>query len=475
MKRLLLYLSALLLCWACADDDAFTTSSSARLVFSTDTVRLDTVFATVPSRTYDFWVYNQANKSVRLESVRLRSGNQTGFRVNVDGAYLDNALGSIATGLELRKGDSLRVFVELTTPEVLQQEPQLFEDDLVFRLESGVEQKVNLRSYAWDALQLRDWKVTENTTFESEKPVIVYGGIEVAEGVQLTIRNTTLYFHDSAALNVYGTLVATNTVMRGDRLDHMFDYLPYDRVSGQWEGVRFHEQSFDNYLYQTEIRNAHGGIVCDSTAFDRNRQRLYMERCIVHNCDGPGLSAKNSYIGMLNCQITNTQGDCLAVYGGALVMAYCTLAQFYPFTAERGVALRFSNRLDGHDYPLYAMNCTNSLITGYDDDVVMGEAGDNEECPFDYSFTNCLLRTPVVDDSVRFVNIVWETPKDSLQGKQHFQLVDEDNLIYNFQLDSLSTARGKALHQPLYNTDLLGRPRKKTPDIGCYEYSELSE
>jgi hypothetical protein len=195
----------------------------------------------------------------------------------------------------------------------------------------------------------------------------------------------------------------------------------------------------------------------------------------VHNSSGPGLSAKNSYIGLLNCQFSNTLGDCVAVYGGALVMAYCTLAQFYPFTAERGVALRFSNMLDDYEYPLYAMNCTNSLITGYDDDVIMGEAGDNEECPFVYNFTNCLLRTPVVEDSVHFVDIVWETPKDTLQGKQHFRLIDEDNLIYNFQLDSLSTARNKAKHLPQYNTDLLGRLRKKTPDIGCYEYSELSE
>ena len=63
---------------------------------------------------------------------------------------------------------------------------------------------------------------------------------------------------------------------------------------------------------------------------------------------------------------------------------------------------------------------------------------------FEYQFINSLLRTPKVDtgDSVRFVDVRWETPKDSIQGKQHFKVIDEDNLIYDFHLDSLSTAQG---------------------------------
>ena len=108
----------------CEDEDTFTTSTSARLTFSTDSVKMDTIFSNVGSRTYDFWVCNHAGGGLRLQSVRLAQGNQTGFRVNVDGAYLDNALGSVVTGLEVRKGDSIRVFVELTAPDNGQPEPQ---------------------------------------------------------------------------------------------------------------------------------------------------------------------------------------------------------------------------------------------------------------------------------------------------------------------------------------------------------------
>ncbi len=429
--------------FACSDDDSFTTSPTATLSFSTDSVVMDTVFSTIGSRTYDFWVYNRSRSGVRLKSVRLRQGNQTGFRVNVDGSYLDNAIGSVATDLEVRKGDSIRVFVELTSPENGLDKPLQIDDDIVFLLESGVEQRVCLRGYSWDALLLHDVTISRDSIIENSKPIVIYGGLKIDSAVTLTVKNATLYFHDKAGVDVYGTLKTDSVVLRGDRLDHMFDYLPYDRVSGQWRGVHIYASSFSNELKNTEIRSAEEGIVCDSAAFDKDRQRLYMEHSVVHNCKGPGLRAFNSLVGLLRCQFSNTLGDCVAFYGGLAVMDRCTLAQFYPFSADRGAALRFSNFYKGHPYPLYAMQMTGSIVTGYNDDVIMGEAlPEDTTTQFSYYFENNLLRTPATEDTVRFVNVRWETPKDSIQGKQHFKLVDEENLIYDFRLDSLSTAKG---------------------------------
>ena len=430
--------------WACSDDDTFTTSRSAQLTFSRDSVIMDTVFSNVGSRTYDLWVYNRSSDGIRLQSVRLRQGNQTGFRVNVDGSYLDNTIGSVVNGLEVRKGDSIRVFVELTSPENGQDEALQIDDDLVFTLESGVEQRVALRGFSWDALQWHDAVIDRDSTIESTKPIVIYGGMRVDSAMTLTLRGTTLYFHDKAGLDVYGTVKADNVILRGDRLDHMFDYLPYDRVSGQWRGVRIYSSSFGNRFVDTEIRSAEYGIICDSTKYVEGRQRLYMERSVIHNCKGPGLQLFNSSAGLLKCQISNTLGDCLAVYGGVAVVEQCTLAQFYPFTANRGAALRFSNSYNTYPYPLYAIQMKGSIVTGYDDDVLMGDnQAEDSLTDFHYYFENSLLRTPVVEgDSVRFVNIHWESPDDSIQGKQQFRLIDEKNLIYDFHLDSLSTAKG---------------------------------
>ena len=49
-------------------------------------------------------------------NVRLAQGNQTGFRVNVDGISLDASNGYQANNLEVRNKDSIRVFVEMTSP-----------------------------------------------------------------------------------------------------------------------------------------------------------------------------------------------------------------------------------------------------------------------------------------------------------------------------------------------------------------------
>lgn len=455
MRRNFFLIVLLAIIWVgCADDDSFTVSTANHLTFSVDTVKTDTVFANIGSSTFTFWVFNHSGDGLRLKSVRLRQGNQTGFRVNVDGCYLDNSLGAVVTDLEVRDGDSIRVFVELTPQETHQDSPQLVEDDLVFNLESGMEQRVRLQGYSWDALLLKSGlKISCDTVIESAKPIVIFGeGISVDSGAVLTVRNTTLYFHDGAGLTVGGTLRSENCVMRGDRLDRMFPYLPYDRVSGQWRGVRFTPSSTDNWLLDTEIRNAYTGISLEGpTIYDPSEQRLTMVRCVVHNHKGYGVISFNSNIGLYYCQLSNTLDDCLALFGGICEMDHCTLAQFYPFSADRGVALRFADSQDGEVvFPVFLLICSNTLVTGYEADVVMGERKDesNEDAVYGYEFSDCLLRTPVVEgDTVNFRNIVWETPDDSIQGKRHFRTIDEENLYYDFHLDSLSTAKGMGCYE----------------------------
>lgn len=486
MKRLFLYIvifTAALFVASCSDNDSFTTNRSDILSFSTDTVRMDTVFSTVPTSTYTFWVRNNSSDGLRLRQVRLQRGNQTGFRVNVDGTYLDNSMGSVVSGLEIRKGDSIRVFVELTSAMNDAEEPQLVEDNLVFSLESGVEQKVNLCAYSWDALLYDNVVISKDSTISGTKPIVIRGGLKVDSLATLTINApATVYFHSGAGIDVYGRLIINgnngdDVVLRGDRTDRMFDYLPYDRVSGQWKGIHIHPSSTGNSFTFADIHSADSAIVCDSAAFDEATKRLSLNYVTVHNCKGSGVAAYNSNIEMANCQITNTLGDCLAVYGGRALVVYCTFAQFYPFEGDRGVAMRFTNYIGDYDNPLHMLECYNSLITGYSEDEIMGETKDST-VTFAYHFENCIIRTPKPkelegDDakpSEKFVNIVFETPKDTIQGTQHFIKVDADNQYYDFHLDSLSTARGKAFPTDLYPLDRDGVLRGATPDIGCYQY-----
>jgi len=468
---------------ACLDDDSFSASSSNLLTFSVDTVRMDTVFSRVPTPTKKFWVYNCSGDGIRCTNVRQANGNQTGFRVNVDGVYLSPAAGYQTSDVEIRDKDSICVFVELTAPENGKTGPQLHDDELVFRLESGVEQKVNLCAYTWDAEMWRDVVVGrgEHRRIEKgDKPVIIYGGLTVDSLATLEIEaGAVLYFHHDAGLDVYGTLKINggpgdDVVLRGDRTDRMFDYLPYDMVSGMWKGIRFHSSSYGNVISHADIHSTFDGIVCDSS--DVETPKLLLSSSTVHNCQGYGLRTVSSSVDVRNCQITNTLADCVSVCGGKVALLNCTLAQFYPFDARRGAALSFTNHEGEYDYPLYQLDCINTIATGYASDVVNRSFSDDETVPRSYRFVNSVLRTALPEDGdEHFINIIWEgegseDKEDVVEGEKHFRLVDADIQRYDFHLDGASPAVGAADAEFMPAEDRDGNLRGEHYDIGCYVY-----
>ena len=464
---------------ACTDDDSFSLSPSNVLTFSMDTVRMDTVFSTVPTSTRSFWVYNKSGDGIRCTSVRLANGNQTGFRVNVDGEYLSPTAGYQVQNVEIRNKDSIRVFVELTSPTNGKDGPQLIEDNLVFTLESGVEQRINLNAYTWDAQLMKNVVISSDSTIGGgTKPIVIYGGLRVDSLATLHITaGTTLYFNSDAGINVYGRLVSegaadNNIILRGDRTDKMFDYLPYDMVSGQWKGIVFHSSSYDNVINYTDIHGTFDGIVCDSS--DVSKMKLQLFNSTVHNCQGYGLKTVSCKVDVRNCQITNTLQDCVAILGGNVNLTHCTIAQFYPFDSNRGVALRYANHSDDVKLPLERMDCVNTIVTGYGEDMVMGDncTVEGDTTMFNYRFINSILRTAKVEDDENIMGVIWEDVKDTatVLGEKNFRMVDIDMQRYDFHLDSLSYAINKADIEQSLPLDRDGNTRDELPDIGCYEF-----
>ena len=469
-------LAAIAILASCGDDDSFTLSPSRLLTFSTDTVRLDTVFSNVPTVTRDFWVYNRSGEGIRCTNIRLERGNQSGFRINVDGTYLGASIGFQTNDVELRNKDSIRVFVEATTPYNHGDRPQLVEDNLLFTLESGVTQKVNLNAYSWDARLLSNVHISKDSVLTAvDKPIVIYGGITVDSTATLTLAaGSTFYFHADAGINVYGTLIAegtpdANIVLRGDRLDRMFDNLPYDQMSGLWQGLHFQSSSYGNRLVYTDIHSPFDGIVADSS--DVERMKLEMVCSTVHNCQGYGLHAVNSRIKLENCQITNTLNDCLSVDGGWADINACTIAQFYPFEAYifQGVAMHVNADL----HPLEMLTCQNTLVTGAVNDVLLIVLPQDTTQACNYHYSHCILRTPAIDDSLRFSNVVFEDAEDTtaVGGRKHFVTTTDYN--YSFQLDSISTAIDQGDPATAPPVDRNGLPRDERPDIGAFEYKKL--
>ena len=462
---------------ACDDAQSFTTSRGAVLAFSTDTVRFDTVISTVGSSTRQLMVYNRNGDGLRIASVRLERGSGTPFRVNVDGSYLEPESGARAYDFEVRGGDSIRVFAEVTMPENGQDEPVATDDELVFTLQSGVEQRVVLTAVGQDAYMWRGRVIAADTLLQAGRPIVVYDSLSVARGATLSMGpGVELYFHDGANLWVHGRVVAEGTmeqpvVFRGDRTDRMFDYLPYDNTPSRWGGIRLKASSQDNRFSYVDIHSASYGIACDSAATDATK--LMLENSILHNIGGEGLGLYHCRSIVANTQISNTLGHCVAVVGGWAEFVHCTLAQFYPWDASRGDALYLANQWLAMDYPLEHARFLNCLVTGYADDVVMGNLKDEADT-LDYRFDGCVLRTVVSEDTVRFRNIVYEDPEDENAGWKQFVRFDTDNFLYDFRLDSLSVARGKAVMEWAEGEPLdrygVSRTDDGAPDAGCYEF-----
>ena len=463
---------------SCDDAASFTTSRNALLSFSTDTLQFDTVISTVGSSTRQLVVYNRNADGLRIVSARLRGGSGTPFRVNVDGSYLEPESGARAYDFEVRTGDSIRVFAEVTMPENGQDEPVPVEDMLVFTLESGVEQEVVLSAVGQDAYLWRGKVVTSDTLLEAGRPIVVYDSLSVVEGVTLTMQpGVQLYFHDGANLWVHGRIVAEGTkeqpvVFRGDRTDRMFDYLPYDNTPSRWGGIRLKATSTDNRLEYVDIHSASYGIACDSSSTEA--VKLTMENSVIHNVGGEGLGLYHCRALVSNTQISNTLGHCVAVVGGWVEFVHCTLAQFYPWDASRGDALYLANQWLAMDYPLEHAHFRNCLVTGYAEDVVMGNLKEDDG-EVDYYFGNCVLRTVApADGDARFANVTYEETGGENAGQGQFRLFDTDNFLYDFRLKDTSVARDKGalewaedLPSDRYGVD---RVADGMPDAGCYEF-----
>ena len=236
LTLLLLPLAAITLTLsACDDEEQFTTDPTATIAFSQDTISFDTLFSRTISTTQRFCVYNHGSKSLRLSTVTLASGGTSGFMINVDGQSGDN-IQDVAIG----DGDSIFVFVKVLLSAQQSTTPVPCSDDIIFRLESGQESKVHLQASGQDCEVKTAYTFTSDTTLTSVGlPIVVFDSLVVAPTATLTLQEgTTLYFHNGATLIVHGSLRVNGkadspVIFRGDRLDRMFTYLPYDGLENQ--------------------------------------------------------------------------------------------------------------------------------------------------------------------------------------------------------------------------------------------------
>lgn len=452
---------------SCVDDEKFTTAPGAVLQLELDTLRFDTLFTGLTSVTERFVVHNHNDKALRISDVSLKSNGRSGFMMNVDGQS-----GTSISNVEVLKKDSVFVFVKVNLPQNSSMEPTFVRDTIIFTLESGIRQQVVLEASGQNFKALRAEVLKGDRIIKADElPYVIYDSLVVSKGVTLEIEaGTTLYFHNAANLIVHGELKAEGTlekpiIFRGDRLDKLFDYLPYDRLENQWGGVYLSKDCTGCTLNYVDIHSGNNGISSDGIGGN-----LHITNSVIHNVAGYGLYLKDTTAKVANTQISNAKYDCVSIYGGTSNFYHCTLAQFYPWNADRGHALFVGNYLGDEEHLIQSANFYNCFVTGYANDEVFGEPGN---LTLNLHFNNCVLLTDV-DDDTYFHDCIGESKDSSTYKSTNFRTFDTHAYIYDFRLDTLSVARGKGStsYSSLYPSDMDGILRGEKPDVGCYQFKQ---
>ena len=453
------------------EDEKYISSPDVQLNFSTDTVMFDTVFTSIGSTTEHLKVYNPYDQKVLISSARLAGGDNSNFRLNINGIMSNEIL-----DLAIEPHDSIYIFVEVTIDPNGQNLPMVVKDSIEFVTNMNM-QNVNLLAWGQDFKLVKDVRIKKSTLWTNEKPYLVYNETVVDSAATLTIEpGTKIYFHKNAGLNVWGKLIANGTyerpiVMQGDRLEDA-----YSDVPDQWNGLLLYSGSHKNEMNFVEIKNANIGLQVGTLEHEGNAS-LKLSNTKIQNMAYAGIFAMKSEIKADNCLITNCGFYLAALIGGSYEFYHSTLANYwgkYASKVRNSPSLVVSNVLILSEENTFTSDLNkaifaNCIITG---DVAHGnelELGQSGKANFTCKFDQCILQvadTFNISNSSRFINI--------LKGKNP-KFVDPRGK-YNFELDTLSPAKdvGKIEYARLFPIDLKSNNRldDNKPDLGAYERIE---
>lgn len=464
MKKgyLILLLSTIIFVFSACIEDGVSTNASEQPSFSVDTLKMADTFTLEPTPTSRFIVYNRYDKIMPISSIKLRDGESDVFRLNVDGVS-----GKEFYNVEIRPNDSIFVFVEALLPENGSDSPVIVDGHLDFTTH-GNTKTVVIRTIGQDVTRLNAVTFDMDARLTANKPYHITDSLIVAENVTLTIdAGAKLAFHDGAYLKIYGSLVCNGTAeqqinMVGDRSGFVASTIPYEIMSGQWDGVYFTSSSHDNVCKFTSIRNTKSGVCLDNIS---SSPALTLIASQIHNSAGTVLCSYHSDIHAYATEFSDASLGVVELCGGSHILNHCTIANYYLFTAISGAALNFEHLDAEHDdesgLPYLSANIDNCIIYGLGSDLNIGNyTGMN------VFFRNTLFKSAGVDDD-NFINCLWDT--DPL----YYTVRSDYYFDYRLQPESPAIATANpALTATESKIDRYGNTQPDTPSLGAYVFVE---
>lgn len=453
-KNILLWSVAICLC-ACRKE-SFTTDAAVRLYFNADTIQFDTVFANTGSVTQQLKIFNNADKGIRITSVRLLGGAASAFQINSNGVP-----GPDVNDQEIAARDSAYLFVTVRPPATSATTPFVLRDSVEF-LYNGNRKLIQLRAAGQNAHFLNHYSITGDEHWTADLPYVVQDSLVVAEGAHLTLEaGCRVYFHANAPLLVSGQLTikgerwdSTRVVLTGDRLD-----APYRDLPGSWPGLIFKSSSHDNNIEYGVLKNAVQAISVQEGS------DLTLNQTIVDNTSDAGIIAQHATITAQNLVVQNCGRSVVLEGGGSYQFRHATVAAFSTsFLPHKSPVLVVGNAVSGsipHDLDALFQNCIFWGAGGYPvpDELVLNKTGTTL---FSVVFDGVLWPLAAVPDGAT----VTVPP---LQQDPEFETVDQSENQFDFHLKESSPARNSGVASAV-SLDLDGRPRPVgEPDLGAYE------
>ncbi|TVR76784.1 MAG: hypothetical protein EA412_13140 [Chitinophagaceae bacterium] len=458
-KHLLLFFSVFILLFSqygCNKDDILD-RSDAELIFSTDTLTFDTVFTTLGSTTRSFKIYNQYNQTARIKEIRLSGGENSQFRINVDGIS-----GTEFKDYEILPGDSMYVFVEVTVDPSDASLPFVMTDSISFLLGNNP-QKVTLAAWGQNANFYYGQTICDEI-WDDDKPYVIVNSLlvdsacflRIEEGVQVHLSNNSRLF-------VNGTLelngqIDNPVILQQLRLEQFYRELP-----GQWEGIHILRPSVNNVFSNALIKNAVVGVRVDSLPENNNPKVSFFNTEIRNTLSSGILGITTVLYGenilIYNCGEHNIQME----YGGIYDFRHATLANYSSsFINHNKPIIRASNFLATPDAlslaPIYA-TFTNSIIYGSLDEEIFIEEAEPGVVDVEILFNHALVKTEMPEDTVFFNNVLRN------MDPQFTDRFEKDYTLLNG-----SPAIDAGTQDAGVQNDFKGNMRSGQPDLGAFEF-----
>ena len=457
MRKYLHFILIILLSTIYSCEEHFEYNTGAKLSFSCDTLKFDTVFTGQKSSIRFIKIFNHTGKNININSIRLENNDNQIF-LNINGRETLSA-----ENIELRKGDSIFVFVQ--TNLKTGKDNELHTNSLIVNT-GGENQRVIITAFGLNIIKLNEI-IASDTILASTLPYLAEKSITVEENCKLTIKEgVTIYFNKNCGMNILGSLKIQGSLQKPVVMQGIRTESEYKDVPGQWSGITFGEESQNNLLYYATIINAISGISCTENTVKSGN--ITIACCKLENHSQFGINLFNTNALIYNTLIDNCGNSCLAIGGnGEYNIMHCTIANYWTYGYRNNAALLCDNLnpdLNGNKIDFKGF-IANSIIYGnhYSElDCAMPVMGDGN-----IKFYNCLIKNNITESPI-FNSCVFNLDP---------QFSETDSTAYCITQESPAKDMANSQLTNTYNylaTDYFGNNRNSdtNPDAGFAEFLE---